>query len=330
MVNDKHDGDSPHRTYFCRRIRQLHIMSRQTTSRVIMVRPAAFGFNVETAENNTFQHQPDQSTSDWSALAIQEFDRMVDRLRQEGVDVMIVQDTPEPVKPDAVFPNNWISFHEDGTIVTYPMYAPLRRLERRDEIVEQVMRTFQVYQEIALERNESRNLFLEGTGSMVLDREGRIAYACISPRTDKTLLEHWCRLLDYEPFSFEAILDGQPIYHTNVMMAIGDGIAVVCLDVVVGVDRDRLEASLHASGRDVVVIDPGQVKSFAGNMMALRNQKGEQLMAMSASASQCLDAAQKATIERHARIISLEVHHIETIGGGSVRCMIAENFLPQI
>jgi hypothetical protein len=304
-------------------------MSAQTTSRIIMVRPAAFGFNPETAANNTFQHVPDLDNEVVKNRAIEEFDRLVELLVAEGVEVNVIQDTPVPATPDAVFPNNWISFHEDGTIVTYPMFASLRRQERRDELIQDLESSYAVLQRLDFEGHEAQNLFLEGTGSMVLDRVNKIAYACLSPRTDPSVLDKWCRMMDYTPFTFIARYHGQEIYHTNVMMAIGDGIAVVCLDVIEPPARgEELHTHLASYGREVVLLRKEQIDSFAGNMLAIRNKKGEQLMVMSRSAHQSLDVSQIAAIERHARIVSSDVQTIETIGGGSVRCMIAENFLP--
>lgn len=295
-----------------------------------MVRPAAFGYNVETAANNTFQHMPQAGQAEIKAKALQEFDTLVEKLRTEGVDVTVIEDTAHPVKPDAVFPNNWISFHTDGTIATYPMFSPLRRQERNEHIIDQLRERFAVNNIIQFEEFESSNKFLEGTGSMVLDRVHKIAYACISPRTDPEVLNVWCERMGYLPFSFIATFDGQDIYHTNVMMAIGDGLSVVCLDVVEVGKRQALRDHLASFGRDVVVLRAEQIGTFAGNMLAIRNDKGEQLMVMSLSADRSLDAEQRAMIEQHARIVSGDVHTIESIGGGSVRCMIAENFLSHI
>jgi hypothetical protein len=302
-------------------------MSSQTTSRIIMVRPAAFGYNVETAVNNTFQHVPQSGQEEIKHEALKEFDNLVSILRAEGVEVDVIQDSSEPVKPDAIFPNNWISFHQDGTVVTYPMYAPLRRQERREDIVLQLRQKFQVSKRFALEHFEDKGYFLEGTGSMVLDRVNKVAYACISPRTDPAVLAQWCGIMGYTPFTFAARYDGQDIYHTNVMMAIGDGVSVVCLDVVEEARRVALHQDLLSHGRDVVVLRADQVGSFAGNMLAIRTKDGRQLMVMSKSAHQSLSPEQVGIIEKHAKIISSDVHTIETIGGGSVRCMIAENFL---
>lgn len=303
-------------------------MTAQTTSSIIMVRPAAFGYNVETAANNTFQHVPQSGQEEVKTRALEEFDRLVALLEKERVEVKVIQDSSYPVKPDAIFPNNWISFHDDDTIVTYPMFAKLRRMERREEIIGELAGVYNIRQHLEMEQNEQFNQFLEGTGSMVLDRINKIAYACISPRTDPVVLDRWCKMMDYTPFTFIAKFHGQEIYHTNVMMAIGDGISVACFDVVEPRSRrEEFHAHLASFGREVVVLRPEQIDSFAGNMLAIRNKNGEQLMVMSRSAHLSLDEAQSAAISRHARIVSSDVTTIETIGGGSVRCMIAENFL---
>jgi len=292
-----------------------------------MVRPAAFGFNEETAANNTFQNVPKAGHLEVQALALEEFNRLVSLLQAEGVDVNIVEDTSWPVTPDAIFPNNWISFHEDGTIVTYPMFASVRRKERRDEVIADIKKDFAIRRRLDFEHFEAKDLFLEGTGSMVLDRVNRIAYACVSPRTDISVLDEWCKQMDYTPFSFVARYHGQEIYHTNVMMAIGDGISLACFDVIDAPRGEELVAHLASFGREIVALRADQIGSFAGNMLAIRNQKGEQLMVMSRSAHVSLDEEQIAAISRYARIVSSGIHMIETVGGGSVRCMIAENFL---
>jgi len=306
------------------------MVKAQTTADLIMIRPAAFGYNNQTAENNTFQHIPKMSVKEISQHALKEFDELVKRLRAEGVNVKVFDDTAEPVKPDAIFPNNWVTFHDDGRIVTYPMYSPLRRLERRNDILIRIAEDFGFEEKVDLEDYEEESLFLEGTGSMVLDRVNKIAYACLSPRTNPDVLEKWCEAMDYRSFSFQAQYDGKDIYHTNVMMAIGEGIAVVCLDVVEESKRDELYEWLSRTGHEIVKLSEAQVGSFAGNMLAVRNKKGEQLMVMSGSAYRSLSPDQISAIEKHARIVYSDVNTIESVGGGSVRCMIAENFLPHI
>lgn len=305
-------------------------MSAQTSSHIVMVRPAAFGYNVETAENNTFQNKPVSGKETIIQRAINEFDNLVQILRTEGIVVEVIQDTSDPAKPDAIFPNNWLSLHDDGRVVTYPIFSPLRRPERRVEIIRHLARHYKVKEHLALEYFESQGLFLEGTGSMVLDRVNKVAYACLSPRTDRGVLEVWCSKMGYTPFTFIAMYDQQEVYHTNVMMAIGEGVCVVSLDIVNQSERNALREKLASGGREVVELSREQIGSFAGNMLAVRNQAGEQLMVMSSAAHQSLDKEQVAAIERYARIVSGDIRTIESVGGGSVRCMIAENFLPHI
>ena len=299
---------------------------KQITDQIIMIRPAAFGFNVETAASNTFQQQSDDELVSTRALA--EFDNMVATLRKEGVDVTVIEDMPVPQKPDAVFPNNWISFHADGTLVTYPMQSALRRLERRDDIIHVLTKDYRLTQHIAFEGNEAVHAYLEGTGSLVLDRVNRIAYACISPRTDERVLQEWCEKMNYTSFTFHASYAGQAIYHTNVMMAIGDGIAVVGLTVVEQGKQKALQQSLEKTGHVLVLLTPDQIGAFAGNMLGVHNAKGEQLMVMSATAHHSLTESQLHQIGQFARIVVVDVSTIEHVGGGSVRCMMAENFLP--
>jgi hypothetical protein len=302
---------------------------QQVTSHVMMIRPAAFGYNTETALNNTFQSRPDEAeASIVSFRAMDEFDNFVRILRAEGIDVTVIEDTISPAKPDAVFPNNWISFHDDGTIITYPMYSALRRLERREDVVEKLNQKFNILHQVRLEEYEKVNQFLEGTGSLVLDRENKIAYACLSERTDLTLLEQWCEEMHYIPVAFHAVSAGKPIYHTNVMMAIGSGIAIVCLDCIPDKEERMTLLTSLAQHREVVEITTEQIFSFAGNMLAVKNNRGEELMIMSSRAHQSLSNEQVRTIEKYARIVSAPLDNIENIGGGSARCMIAEVFLP--
>lgn len=305
-------------------------MSKQTTSSIIMIRPAAFAYNVETAVNNTFQNAPEAGRDTVMNRAIQEFDALVEIIRKEDVEVEVIQDSAFPPKPDAIFPNNWVSFHENGLVITYPMFSKLRRAERRPEIIEEIGKKYLITEHIALEHFENQNQFLEGTGSMVLDRVGKIAYACLSPRTDQDVLNHWCNRMGYTPFTFIAKYDDQEVYHTNVMMAIGDGISIACLDIVESGKKEIFRNQLTSSGRVLVELSQQQIGSFAGNMLAIRNRRGEQLLVMSATAHQSLEKNQIEWIESHARIVSGDIDTIETVGGGSVRCMIAENFLSHI
>jgi hypothetical protein len=303
-------------------------MEQQITDHVVMIRPAAFGYNPETAVNNSFQQ--DAAIAQVARKAQDEFDRMVEILRTEGVIVTVFDDSPDPVKPDAIFPNNWLSMHADGSIVTYPMFAPVRRLERSVAILDLLGKHHTITQWARFEEHEANHVFLEGTGSLVLDRVNRIAYACISPRTDVAVLNEWCEFMQYTPFPFHASFGGQPVYHTNVLMAIGEGIVIVGLAIVDEREQPALLASLIQHGRNVVQLTGDQIGAFAGNMLALRNAKGEQVMVMSAKAYSCLTMEQIRTIEKHARVIAIDVGTIERVGGGSVRCMLAENFLPSI
>jgi len=306
----------------------------QTTGTVLMIRPVAFCSNPETAGSNAFQRPPGVVSPDVEqAAALEEFDGLVAALRAAGVRVIVEEDTPEPHTPDSIFPNNWISFHADGDIVLYPMMAPSRRGERRPDIVERLatVHGFKIAEVIDLSANEAQGRFLESTGSMVFDRLGRVAYACLSPRTDLDLLAEFGRRFDYEPVAFAAAdADGVPIYHTNVMMAVGEGFAVLCADAIcAGVQREAVIGRLNASGHEVVTISHEQMASFAGNMLALAAADGGQLLAMSARAESCLDDAQRAALTRYARIVSAPIDNIEDTAGGSVRCMLAEVHLPR-
>jgi hypothetical protein len=293
-----------------------------------MIRPLAFGYNAETAKNNVFQHKPaDDSVLSVSDQALKEFDAFVHLLEYEGIQVTVIQDSLQPAKPDAVFPNNWISFHQDGTVITYPMYSKLRREERREDIIQRLSGSFDIKHRIHFEEFEQHNQFLEGTGSMVLDRIDKIAYACISERTDLDLLNDWCSKMNYIPHTFHGVSNGQPIYHTNVMMAIASKVAVVCLDCLPDQDERNALSDTLSFHHHVVEISDSQVQSFAGNMLALKNKFGEELMVMSARALDSLSNQQRADIEKYCRIVASPIPTIEDVGGGSARCMIAEVFL---
>lgn len=301
---------------------------QQVTSHVLMIRPASFGYNEETALNNTFQTRPPDSQAEKILQnAVQEFDAFVEVLRNEGVDVTVIGDHTNPRKPDAVFPNNWISFHEEGTIITYPMYSKLRRNERREDIIQHIRERFQVSAKINFESSEAHHQYLEGTGSLVLDRVHRIAYACISDRTNNELVDDWCRKMNYTPHTFYAESNGKAIYHTNVMMAIATEISIACFECIPDpAERTDLQKSLEEH-REVIEISEKQMQSFAGNMLALKSKSGDELMVMSSRAFQSLTDFQKRQIEKHCRIVTAPIPTIEDVGGGSARCMIAEVFL---
>ncbi len=303
----------------------------QTTHHLLMVRPVRFGFNEETAANNAFQQKSESAEEALRTQrqAVNEFDAYVALLRENGVDVDILQDTPEPFTPDSIFPNNCFSTHCEGgrrTLVLYPMFANNRRLER-DKLLQGI--NLQDYDEVIdLTCYEQDHLYLEGTGSLVLDREHHIAYACVSPRTHEKVVRAWARLLGYECLLFDSTDENDiPIYHTNVMMHVGTGYAVVCLDSINDPSkRELLRQTLQRTGKEIVEISYEQMNHFAGNMLEVNNRDGEQLLVMSATARAILTPTQLSLLEKYVRIISPDIHVIETAGGGSARCMLAEIF----
>lgn len=306
---------------------------QQTTDTLLMVRPAHFGFNEETAGNNAFQvNDQSLSASEIQEQAKAEFDAFVAKLRAAGIQVIVVEDTAEPLTPDAVFPNNWVTFHHDGLIITYPMYAPKRRLERREDVLNDLGREFAITNHVRMEAHEEQDKFLEGTGSMILDHPNCLVYACLSPRTDAVLLDEFARITGYTPVVFHAVdAQGQDIYHTNVMMALGESFVVIVLDSV----RDEKEkaallARFAATGKEVIDLSLAQMLAFAGNMLQVRNTAGQTFLVMSTQAYESLQTKQITQIEKHTRILHSPIKTIETYGGGSARCMIAEVFLPAL
>ena len=300
----------------------------QTTSHILMIRPVNFTFNDETATNNAFQVKNDEMNVQEKAL--KEFDEFVVLLQKNGVDVTVVEDTAEPNTPDSIFPNNWISFHDDGTVLLYPMYAPNRRAERKEHVLEKIDEHFAVTKKIDLSYNEKNNSFLEGTGSMVLDRDNRLAFACLSPRTNQKVLDEFCKKMNYEAVVFHSADDaGQPIYHTNVMMCIADKYVVICLDSIGDVEeKNKVIAAVQMTGKEIININYEQLIHFAGNMLQIENGKGEKLLVMSTQAFQSLSKEQVQKLEGHNRIIHAPLNTIELNGGGSARCMMAEIHLP--
>jgi hypothetical protein len=298
-----------------------------------MVRPANFGFNPETAASNAFQRIADSSgESAAQSLVLHEFDGLAQALQRAGVEVLIVPDSELPAKPDAIFPNNWVSFHIDGTVALYPMLAPNRRSERRQDILDQVVREgrFRVSRTVDLTHREAEGKFLEGTGSVVLDRAHRVAYASLSPRTDLDVLGEFAQLMDYELVTFEARdAAAQPVYHTNVVMAIGTRFAVVCGEAIAQpAHRDAVLDKLRAAGHDIVDITQRQMQAFAGNLLELAPAHGP-VIALSTTAWQSLEPAQRRMLESHAEVVPAAIPTIERIGGGGVRCMLAELHLPK-
>ena len=301
------------------------ISFRQTANRVLMVRPCSFGFNVQTASNNAFQRSGFESGAQEAAL--REFDSFVALLRSHGITVDVIEDTPEPHTPDSIFPNNWFSTHSDGTLVLYPMFAPNRRLERKQSVMDHLIGTFDIRNIYDLTPYESKEKYFEGTGSMVIDREAGIVYACRSPRTDEDVLKEFCKLFDWDYFLFDAMdASGKAIYHTNVMMCVGTDLAVVCLESIRDL-RVREEFLGLLGKKDIVDISLEQMGSFAGNMLELQ-PFGERkpLLVMSSSARKSLRQEQLRMIESHCDIASPDLRIIEANGGGSARCMLAEIF----
>lgn len=296
------------------------------TSQILMIRPVSFSFNEQTAASNAFQKNVAQTQVQQKAL--QEFDAFVEVLRVNGVDVLVIDDTPEPHTPDSIFPNNWISFHEDGSVFLYPMQAENRRLERK--VFNTIKEAFTINKIEDLSYFEQQNQFLEGTGSLVLDRENKIAYACISPRTNADVLKEFSKLSGYEIIPFHAKDEsGKAIYHTNVLMGIGDNFVVICLDSIPDQSEKTLvKEALQSAGKTIVVISFEQMNAFAGNMLQLKSKSGESLLVMSETAFLSLKEAQIEVLEKYAKLIYAPLNTIETNGGGSARCMMAEVFLP--
>ncbi|HLW26057.1 MAG TPA: arginine deiminase-related protein [Steroidobacteraceae bacterium] len=310
---------------------------QQCADAVLMIRPAAFGYNPDTARTNTFQQPLEARAADPGKVAQQaraEFERLAQALLSEGVNVISVDDTPDPSKPDAVFPNNWVSFHEDGTVVLYPMESASRRCERRQEVIEQVSGRlgFKVTHLLDLTHYEGQGMFLEGTGSLVLDHAQRVAYACASARTHPALVAEWASELHYEPVVFSAANpDGVPLYHTNVLLFIGARAAVVGSEAIAAADRPRVLERLRASGREVLEIGHGEIAQFAGNLLELGTWDealgDSRVLVMSEAARRALEPEVFARLSGCTdAVLAVPVPTIERLGGGSVRCMLAEVF----
>lgn len=307
---------------------KILIKKMQTTSHILMIRPVQFGFNPETAVNNSFQLG--SGGKDVQEKAVAEFDRLVALLRSHSVDVMVIEDSPHPHTPDSIFPNNWISFHENGTICLYPMFAPNRRRERKPQVLEKLAQNYRILQMLDMSHLEEDGLFLEGTGSMVLDRDNQLAYACLSPRTDPETLNRFCRKMKYTAVPFRAVdAQGQAIYHTNVMMCVTTSAVVICLDSIPSQqERENIEQHIRESGKEILPISMRQMEQFAGNMLQVENERGEKLLVMSSRSYGSLSTEQLNLLGELGRIIHSPLDTIEDNGGGSARCMMAEIFLP--
>jgi len=303
----------------------------QSTDSVLMVRPCRFYPNPETAADNAFQRRTEGDADELSTAARMEFDVAVATLRNSGVCVHVFDDTSDPAKPDAVFPNNWISTHHDGRVALFPMYSPLRRRERRNDIVDELRKQYRVTEVIDYSSFESEASYLEGTGSLVLDHVNRIAYVSLSNRSTEKVIRRFAEDFGYEPVTFTSIgLDGKPIYHTNVMMCVGTDFALVGLSMIPNeTERRRLQARLDASGKEIVELTADQVTNFAGNAIEVENGQGERLLVLSARAVPTFNERQRTMLRRHVRLVPLTLPTIE-LAGGSARCMIAEIYLPPL
>ena len=305
---------------------------KQSTNSILMIRPNNFGYNEETALDNHYQNQGSLEM-DSNENAQKEFDNMVFNLRQNGISVYVFQDDDINYTPDSIFPNNWISFHENGDVGLYPMYAENRRLERRPEVIKFLEdEGFNIDNIVDYSSAESENKFLEGTGSMILDRENRIAYCSISKRSNEDLFIEFCEDFEFTPVlfnSYQSVGDKRlPIYHTNVMMCLATNYVVICLDSIDDKkQRKNVSNFINESGKKLIEISENQVESFAGNMLELLNDKGDSILVMSKSAENSLSEIQKNSIKKYSQIISSNINTIEVCGGGSARCMMAEIFL---
>jgi hypothetical protein len=301
----------------------------QTTSHLLMIRPVRFGYNAQTAVNNAFQ-VADANQQEVEKKAIAEFDGFVEKLRNAHVDVTVVEDTPEPHTPDSLFPNNWISFHSNGTIVLYPMFAENRRLERKPTVLAAIKNKFLIQQTEDMSVYENKQLYLEGTGSMVLDRDNRLAYACLSPRTNRQVLEDFCTRMNYTPVVFNSMDEkSQPIYHTNVMMCVADRYVVICLESIPDEkEKNNVIEKIKGSGKSIISIRLSQMNHFAGNMLQIENSSGEKILVMSSQAYESLSPDQINELSGFNTILHSSLHTIESNGGGSARCMMAEIHLP--
>lgn len=300
----------------------------QTTSHILMIRPVNFAFNSQTAVNNAFQVA--SADRDVQQHAIKEFDSFVDKLRSKKIDVTVINDTPEPYTPDSIFPNNWISFHNNGDVVLYPMFAENRRLERKPDVIAAIKSKFSLVNTIDLSGYEDQHKYLEGTGSIVLDRDKHIAYACVSPRTDQELFNEFCRKMNYEPVVFHAVdASGGAIYHTNVMMCVADKFVVICLDSISDAPEKKMVVDkIVSSGKEVIEITIEQMNHFAGNMLQVNDADGKKYLVMSSQAYESLTQQQVRKLESYNEIIYSSLDTIEKNGGGSARCMMAEVHLP--
>jgi len=303
----------------------------QTTDTVLMIEPIAFGYNAETAENNYFQVE--QKGADIQSKALAEFNTFVGKLRSKGINVITIKDTLDPHTPDSIFPNNWVSFHKDGKVVLYPMFASNRRVERRDDIIESIQNQgFEVTEIDDWSLPEIQGHFLEGTGSMIFDHDNKIAYGSVSLRLDENLFRKFCEKYGFTPVvfhSFQTVGEERlPIYHTNVMMCVADKFVVICLDCIDDEgERTHVIETIKNSGKEIIEISEAQMQQFAGNMLQVQNKEDKKFLVMSETAYKSLNETQVSAIEKYCEIIYSDLNTIEVNGGGSARCMLAEVFL---
>jgi hypothetical protein len=307
--------------------------NKQLSSNLLMIRPCHFFSNPQTAESNKFQGRSKLSEKELQEAALNEFDALVSKLREANMNVCVFDDTPDPITPDSVFPNNWVSFHSDGTVVLYPMEAENRRLERRIDIIDSLRGEygFNVKKIINMSYLEDKQEYLEGTGSMILDHTNQIAYACLSSRTHKNALLEFSKIMGFSPVIFHAQDSlGSAVYHTNVIMSLGQKLAVLCEDAIpIDSEKKQVKDSLQSTGHKIITISLDQMTSFAGNVLEVISSSNEHLMLMSERAEKSLSKKQKSIIEKYCRIVSSPIQNIEDSAGGSVRCMIAEIALPK-
>ena len=306
-------------------------MKKNITNKILMVRPASFAFNEQTAVNNHYQKKDNKPVQEIQNEAMIEFDKMVEKLKKMGIDVRVMQDTKEPHTPDSIFPNNWFSTHYSNTIVLYPMFAENRRLERTDNLYDYFDKADDL-NVVDYSNLEKENIFLEGTGALVLDRKNKKAYCSLSQRANEKLLDIFCEDADYKKIAFHSYqtVDGKrkPIYHTNVMMAMGENYAILCADSIDNLEeRENVIRELESDGKEIVYISEFQVDHFLGNAIELINNENVKICVMSATAYSVLTDEQKNIIEKYDVIVPVDVHTIEKYGGGSARCMIAELFI---
>ncbi|WP_224483754.1 citrulline utilization hydrolase CtlX [Robertkochia aurantiaca] len=308
---------------------------KQATNTLLMIRPVNFRMNEQTAVNNYFQQELEEKSLSVTAAAQKEFDDFVQKLRAKNIEVVVVDDTEDPDTPDSIFPNNWISFHREGTIALYPMFAENRRLERREDVLQLLeQQGFQIDQVLDYTSAEDDEVFLEGTGSIVLDRENKKAYCALSPRADEDLFIEFCEDFEYFPVIFNAYQsvgkERKQIYHTNVLMCMADRYAVICLDTIDDKkERKNVTDHLKMDGKEIIEISEEQMNHFAGNMLQVVSKEGTPYLVMSEAAYRSLTDEQREKLEGYNEIIYSPLTTIETLGGGSARCMMAEVFLPK-